>query len=183
MATAHNGSISAPKAARAAGHNNRQSLQNNGLPQRDNQGGLQCVRVNAPGERLFIECLRLMLSTRKDKQINFKVVFTLSNLCTLSLALNGPKSLQNHRRLPSRESSRARLSHSMPTYRDRCCADRHGTECRTPPKQNVVRDCSMKETGGTTPSTEVIWWTSQYMVHRENTTLDILVPTRRVALI
>ena len=41
----------------------------------------------------------------------------------------------------------------------------------------------MKETGGTTPSTEVIWWTSQYMVHRMNTTLDILVPTRRVALI
>jgi hypothetical protein len=41
MATAHNGSISAPKAARAAGNNNRQSLQNNGLPQRDNQSGLQ----------------------------------------------------------------------------------------------------------------------------------------------
>jgi len=40
MASGHNGSISAPKAARAAG-NNRQSLQSNGLPQRDNQGGLQ----------------------------------------------------------------------------------------------------------------------------------------------
>ena len=42
MASAHNGNISAPKAARAAGNNNnRQSLQNNGLSQRDNQGGLQ----------------------------------------------------------------------------------------------------------------------------------------------
>lgn len=141
------------------------------------------MRVNAPGEIIYRVPTPHAEHPTKDMNMKFKVIFTLSNLCTLSLALNGPKSLQNHRRLPSGESSRARLSHPMPTYRDRCCADRHGTECRTPPKQNVVRDCSMKETGGTTPSTEVIWWTSQYMVHRVNTTLDILVPTRRVALI
>jgi hypothetical protein len=42
MASARNGSLTAPKADRAAGNNNnRQSLQNNGLPQRDNQSGLQ----------------------------------------------------------------------------------------------------------------------------------------------
>jgi hypothetical protein len=41
MLSAHNGSVTAPKAVRAAGNNNRQSLQNNSLPQRDNQSGLQ----------------------------------------------------------------------------------------------------------------------------------------------
>lgn len=47
MASAHNGSISAPKAARAAGNNNRQSLQNNSLPQRDNQSGMQSYNTTA----------------------------------------------------------------------------------------------------------------------------------------
>jgi hypothetical protein len=46
MASANNGSISAPKAVRAAGNNNRQSLQNNSLPQRDNQSGMQSFSAN-----------------------------------------------------------------------------------------------------------------------------------------
>jgi hypothetical protein len=66
------------------------------------QGGPPCMRADplrGTIYRVLASCAGHLI---KGTRVNFKVVFTLSNLCILPLAINRPRSLEDHQRLPSR---------------------------------------------------------------------------------